>query len=224
MTVPVNNRYTARELGYVLQDSDADFLVIHSDDSPVLEGVDRASTAIIEDRVIVVGERRGGPGHDWDELIDSAPAIFMPRERPSADDLLNIQFTSGTTGFPKGCMLTQRYWLTRQGQRFRDGRAYQRILASTPFYYMDPQWLLLMTFYQRAHALRRGAAEHQPVHGWLRDHRVQFCLFPSWSSSTRPQPDDEHKIDPRQRLRPVAQEVHAKLEERFDLVRARPSA
>ena len=36
--IPVNNRYTARELSYVLRDADADFLVIHSDYLPGARG------------------------------------------------------------------------------------------------------------------------------------------------------------------------------------------
>ncbi|WP_210421889.1 AMP-binding protein [Bradyrhizobium nitroreducens] len=38
-------------------------------------------------------------------------------DAPSAvgrNDLLNLQYTSGTTGFPKGCMLTHDYWMIMQ--------------------------------------------------------------------------------------------------------------
>src|SRR5690606_38733552 len=94
-------------------------------------------------------------------------------------DLLNIQYTSGTTGFPKGCMLTQEYWVVAgKVNAFRDGLVYERLLASTPFFYMDPQWLLVMSMFHRAtlHIARRQSASR--FAGWLRDHRIQFCLFP----------------------------------------------
>ena len=93
--IPVNNRYTARELGYVLRDADADFLVIHSDYLPVLEGVDRAATAIAEDRVIVVGERPGGPGHHWDALIAAATRRLRAARAP------NAWTTSSTSSTPR---------------------------------------------------------------------------------------------------------------------------
>ena len=40
---------------------------------------------------------------------------------------MNIQYTSGTTGFPKGCMLTHRYWLGAAFVNgFRDARRFRR--------------------------------------------------------------------------------------------------
>ena len=77
------------------------------------------------------------------DVFTDARASGSPPEPVGLDDLLNIQYTSGTTGFPKGVLQAQRYWITQSRiNAFRDGLAYERILISTPFYYMDPQWLL----------------------------------------------------------------------------------
>jgi len=41
----------------------------------------------------------------WDRLLE-APRILRKRERPSVDDIAVLQYTSGTTGTPKGAILT----------------------------------------------------------------------------------------------------------------------
>ena len=56
--------------------------------------------------------------------------------------------------------------------------AIARILAATPFFYMDPQWLLLMTFYQRATLFVAARQSARRFMDWVRTYRINFCLFP----------------------------------------------
>ncbi|WP_344925006.1 AMP-binding protein, partial [Streptosporangium carneum] len=58
------------------------------------------------------------------------------------DDLVNLQYTSGTTGFPKGCMLTHGYWLrlAELAAGLVGARRGDVDLTAQPFSYMDPQW------------------------------------------------------------------------------------
>ncbi|MBM3523473.1 MAG: ATP-dependent acyl-CoA ligase, partial [Alphaproteobacteria bacterium] len=134
-------------------------------------------------------------------------------------DLLNIQYTSGTTGFPKGCMLTHRYWLTiGKVNARRDGRVYERILAATPFFYMDPQWLMLMAFYQCSTlfvARRQSASRFMQ---WVRDHRINFTLFPEVAFKQPPHPLDRENEIVRVNAYGLNKANHAALEERFDFI------
>lgn len=70
-------------------------------------------------------------------------------------------------------MLTHRYWLTiGKVNARRDGRVYQRILAATPFFYMDPQWLMVMALFQGGTlfvARRQSASRFMD---WVRAHRI----------------------------------------------------
>ena len=149
--VPVNIAYRERELAFVLNDSEAEFLVIDAVLRAVVEACrDSGQVSLPVAREIVVGGE-GVPGSvAWTALDGDPQDSFTPPEPVGPDDLLNIQYTSGTTGFPKGCLLTHRYWVVAgKVNAFRDGRHYARILAPTPFFYMDPQWLLVMAIYLR---------------------------------------------------------------------------
>lgn len=66
-----------------------------------------------------------------------------PEGNVTPDTVSNIQYTSGTTGAPKGCMLPHRYWTTLvQGlvDGFPNITEHDVVLTAQPFHYIDPQW------------------------------------------------------------------------------------
>jgi crotonobetaine/carnitine-CoA ligase len=212
--VPVNTRYTGHELEYVLGDSGAAALVIHSD-FLAAHGAS-AAAARLAGSVFVVG---GEPGRlrTWSELQAGQPESFAADVEPALDDLMNIQYTSGTTGMPKGCMLSQHYWLTcARSYSDSDGLRFRHILAGNPFFYMTPQWLTLMAFFQRG-TLHVGPHRSLTRYmDWIRDYGIEFCLFPSNIHDTQP----PHPLDSATRMRRGNlylhhPERHAEMQRRF---------
>src|SRR5215475_7321162 len=106
--VNINPAYRSHELGYVLRQSGIRLLVSAesfrtSDYRAMIDEV-RGDLPGME-RVIYLGT----PG--WDELMAAAAAVsgsaLADRSATlSFDDPINIQYTSGTTGFPKGATLS----------------------------------------------------------------------------------------------------------------------
>ena len=217
--VPVNIAYTPRELEYVITDSDSTFLVIHAECLPALEGMHRIPPALPERNIFVVGEQVQSRLRRWEDIGRGQPRALALHTAVALDDLMNIQYTSGTTGFPKGCMLSHRYWLLlAKVQGEHDGRRYTRLMAANPFFYMTPQWLLLTTFYTRGTLFVARRLSGSRYISWIREHRIQFCLFPEAAYKHPPQPDDADNEIIRVSTYGFPKQEQARFEERFDFV------
>ena len=141
--VNINPAYRTSELEYALRQSGVSLLVsarshATSDyEALYAEVADRVPTK----RVIRLDDEHLGAG-DWDELLERAADVSADemRRRTSglrADDPINIQYTSGTTGFPKGATLTHRNILNNGffvGERCRYTPA-DRVCIPVPFYH-----------------------------------------------------------------------------------------
>jgi fatty-acyl-CoA synthase len=99
--VTVNPAYRAAELAYVLNQSGAAGLFLVPEfRSPMAQYLDEARPKVPGLREVVFLT-------NWADFLASAPAdAALPEVGP--DDLAQIQYTSGTTGFPKGAELHHR--------------------------------------------------------------------------------------------------------------------
>jgi crotonobetaine/carnitine-CoA ligase len=215
--IPINTSYTARELEYVLRMGDASWLMVDEGCLATAGGVNRDVAAVAPGHIFVVGAKSAA--HPSWESLAAGQSTELSSASPSASRLLNVQFTSGTTGFPKGVMLTQEYWLIIGKQAaFRDGRDYRRILASTPFFYMDPQWQLLMAIYQRGTLYLARKQSGSRFMKWVRENKIQFGLLPEIVFKQPEAPDDRDNEVVRMNVYGLSCNIHAALEERFDLI------
>jgi crotonobetaine/carnitine-CoA ligase len=141
VAVPVNSRLRGNDAGYVLGHSES--RVVITDDDTEAIARDAAATSGVDHELFVA--RAGDPMAEVTAADEGDP--------PTADSLANIQYTSGTTGFPKGCMLTQSYWQWMAGVTSAvmglDEDA--TFLTSQPHSYIDPQWNVVAGLRSGAH-------------------------------------------------------------------------
>ncbi|MEV5147979.1 AMP-binding protein [Streptomyces sp. NPDC052727] len=131
--VNINPAYRTHEVEYVLRQSGVSLLVASlrhktSDYRAMAEHVRGNCPELRE--VVYIGDP------SWDELLRRATPD-VPYEDLSCDDPINIQYTSGTTGFPKGATLSHHNILNN-GYFVGELIAYSeqdRICVPVPFYH-----------------------------------------------------------------------------------------
>ena len=156
--VNINPAYRANELAYVLDQADiavlfltdtfkgSSFFSILAEICPELAdsapGDLHAAACPRLRHVISIKPNKAAGMLNWDDFrrLASKSAVSELHEREATvkpGDVVNIQFTSGTTGFPKGAMLTHRNLLLNAfytGQRLAC-TASDRICIPVPFYH-----------------------------------------------------------------------------------------
>jgi carnitine-CoA ligase len=198
--VPLNVNYRTHDAGHVLTDSGAKLLVTTD----------------------AYAEPAAGLGVPVHYLGDRVPEAEVTLDRARPEDLLNIQYTSGTTGLPKGCLLPHRYWTVLADSMvtaFPQLGEHDTMLTCQPFYYIDPQWNVLA-------GLRSGARlvvldRFHPASFWakVREYGVTYfyCLglMPALLLRMPPSPlDREHAVRAIQ-CSAIPPALHRELEERW---------
>ena len=103
VVVPVNVLFTSEEVRHMLADSEARAVVVTEAFAATLRGL-RDELPELEEVVVAGGSTAEVGTRTWRELLDEAGAVVPVEQDPDA--LALLQYTSGTTGRPKGAMLT----------------------------------------------------------------------------------------------------------------------
>ena len=130
LTGPVNSLLKPHELVYIISNSEAKILLVHSDFLPKIESIRSDLPAL---RAMITFDDELQATHDV------GPAHGLPETNVNKDDEAIIIYTSGTTGKPKGCLLTHGNVIANARQivewlRFTER---DRLLTIMPLFHMN---------------------------------------------------------------------------------------
>jgi fatty-acyl-CoA synthase len=106
--VPLNYRLVAADHEYILNHAGVKAVLVDWEYVKVVEQI-RANLKTVQHWIVAKDEGATPAGWiDWDETIAGASGDAPPHADLGEDDLVSINYTSGTTARPKGVMLTHR--------------------------------------------------------------------------------------------------------------------
>jgi len=106
--VPINIRLSSREVDFIINHSEPKILFVDSQFGelvePILKGL--KSTKVVT--ILDTSDGKGLAGPDYDEFLQSGSEESLEWELEDEEELISINYTSGTTGQPKGVMCSHR--------------------------------------------------------------------------------------------------------------------
>ena len=132
--VPLNIRLSSREIAYILNHSGAKVLIFDSEFADTVRGLKQDVPSVTTYVQIVDSAPRAEdiPGPEYEEFLAAAPSDPLPAVELDESDPICINYTSGTTGFPKGVVFHARgAWINAVGEVLETGMSWRSVYLWT---------------------------------------------------------------------------------------------
>jgi len=106
--LPLNIRLFPDDFAYILNDSEADMIIFHNDFKPILQQIIHQLDTVTHFYIADGEADQAWISGTYEDLINNSSKDTICYEPDDENDTLNLYYTSGTTGRPKGVMLTHR--------------------------------------------------------------------------------------------------------------------
>jgi acyl-CoA synthetase (AMP-forming)/AMP-acid ligase II len=165
--VPLNPRLAPAEIRFQAEDAGAAHAVVH----PALEALARDSG--------LLGLAHWMIGEELETRLDTAGDAEAPR--PGGESPIMQLYTSGTTGRPKGCLLTDRGWVaaTAAAVHGLGVTADDRLLAALPLFHVAGHGAALAQLAMGGTVVIPSGAGLEESWSLIGEHGVTVAIFPA---------------------------------------------
>jgi long-chain acyl-CoA synthetase len=105
VAVPLNTGYTSSELGYQLTDAAVPCVITDEERATVLRDASDVDAIVVD-----------SPDGGWEQLLAAGDGVEVDEPVAGGEDLAVLLYTSGTSGRPRGAMLSHRALLANLDQ------------------------------------------------------------------------------------------------------------
>jgi fatty-acyl-CoA synthase len=198
--VPLNYRLAPPEWSYIVNDAGAKLLLAREELAGAIDPV-RPELASVKRCVALGSAPSGREGWEsWDSFLEGQPDT-LPRRPIDPEDELYQMYTSGTTGRPKGAVLTHRAvcWNLVQAAASFGASSGDRMLIVAPLYHaaaaiaafatiLEGGSLYIQEDFAPAEVIR-ALSEERVAQALLVPAMIQFCLVAVPDAARRGYPD-----------------------------------
>lgn len=183
IVTPANPNYTVDELTFQLKDSGAKAIATLADLLPVATAA-AANVGIPKDRILIVGDKRAPGFTHWREVVDPSTAVKWRKGKVDPNkDLAFLVYSSGTTGHPKGVMLSHNnvcsdvlMMLAGEGDNLTWER--DRLLGFLPFFHIyGLTSLVLQSCYSGKQVVVMDRFDLDKFCGIIQDHKITMSYI-----------------------------------------------
>src|SRR2546425_2276656 len=196
VSVPINHRLTAGDFAYIIGHSGARVVCAHPDFLDTLDRI-RGQVPSVEHFVTLEGSKAGWL--DYEGTLAAAPPDFV-RPDIRENDLLSLNYTSGTTARPKGVMITHRNaWLNVVGTLVHlHITCADRYLWTVPMFHANGwTFVWIVTAVGGTHICLRKPEPRAVFENIARESVTLFCAAPTVLIGIANAPEELRRLAPR---------------------------
>jgi long-chain acyl-CoA synthetase len=172
---PMNPSYKEREVAYQISNSEAVAIIVQNEMLPLVEAVRHE----LPNLKLIISVGAGDPHTTtgvlkFRDLIAQYPADPITGVNIEPDDLVALPYSSGTTGLPKGVMLTHRNLVCNHHQMTAAGRISSKdcLMLFLPFYHIYGNMLMGGAMYAGAKCILMERFEPYECLRLVQEHKV----------------------------------------------------